>query len=157
MRKSEMDPDPIKQFEKWFNEAQASGIIAPEAMALATATPEGRPSVRMILLKGIRKGGFEFYTNLESRKGRELESNPRASILFWWNPLRWQVRVEGIIEKIDSEEADAYFQTRPRGSQIGAWASPQSRPIPDRLELERRVQAYEGKFSNKVARPPFWG
>jgi pyridoxamine 5'-phosphate oxidase len=158
MRKSDMDRDPFRQFEKWFDEAMSGGEITPEAMALATATPAGIPSVRMVLLKGIHKGGFEFYTNLDSRKGKEINANPHAAVVFWWKNLRRQVRAEGVLERINPEEADEYFRTRPRGSQTGAWASHQSRVISDRAELEELLKDYEKKFSGQeVPRPPYWG
>jgi pyridoxamine 5'-phosphate oxidase len=158
MRKVDLDPNPFRQFEKWFDEARAGGEASPEAMALATTSLAGYPSVRMVLLKGIQKGGFEFYTNLKSRKSGELEENPRAAVVFWWSHLRRQVRAEGLIQRIDSKDADEYFRTRPRDSQIGAWASRQSQQIPDREELERCVQEYENKLAGReVRRPPFWG
>jgi len=158
MRKADLDPNPFRQFEKWFDEARAGGESLPEAMALATASLSGHPSVRMVLLKGIHKEGFEFYTNLISRKSQELEENPRAALVFWWSQLQRQVRAEGIIERIDSKDADEYFRNRSRESQIGAWASRQSQQIPDREELERCVQEYEKKLAGREApRPPFWG
>jgi pyridoxamine 5'-phosphate oxidase len=158
VKKMNLDPNPLRQFEKWFNEALTGGETAPEAMALATASPAGIPSVRMVLLKGVHKAGFEFFTNFDSRKSHELKGNPHAAVVFWWRNLQRQVRAEGSIEKIDSEEADEYFRTRPRGSQIGAWASRQSQVISGRAELEKRVRDYEIKFSDReVPRPPFWG
>ncbi len=158
MRKNDLDSNPLKQFDKWFDEAGASGETMPEAMALATASPAGIPSLRMVLLKGIHKGGFEFFTNFDSRKSLELETNPNAAVVFWWKNLRRQVRVEGAIERIDSEEADEYFRTRSRGSQIGAWASHQSQAISDRAELEKLVKDYEKSFSDReVSRPSYWG
>jgi len=154
----EMDQDPLLEFERWFEKARASGEALPEAMALATASPAGVPSVRMVLFKGINKGGFEFFTNFNSRKGRELEANPFASIVFWWERLRRQVRVEGRVQKVEEEQADQYFRTRPRGSQLGAWASRQSQVIPNRADLENRAQALEVKYRGReVPRPPFWG
>jgi pyridoxamine 5'-phosphate oxidase len=158
MRKADLDPNPFRQFDKWFDEALAGGETLPEAMALATTSLAGHPSVRMVLLKGIHKGGFEFYTNLKSRKSGELEDNPRAAVVFWWIKLRRQVRAEGFIERVDSKDADEYFRTRSRESQIGAWASRQSQQIPDREELERCVQEYENKLAGReVPRPPYWG
>ncbi len=154
----ELDRDPLLEFEKWFKKARLSGEAFPDAMALATASSAGVPSVRMVLFKGINKGGFEFFTNLNSRKGRELEANPLASIAFWWERLQRQVRVEGRVQKVEEEQADQYFATRPRGSQIGAWASRQSQVIPNRADLEARVRALEVKYQgSEVPRPPFWG
>ncbi len=154
----EMDQDPLLEFWRWFEKARASGEALPEAMALATASPAGAPSVRMVLFKGINNGGFEFFTNFDSRKGRELEVNSLASIVFWWERLRRQVRVEGRVQKVEEEQADQYFRTRPRGSQIGAWASRQSQAIPNRADLEARVRALEVEYQGReVPRPPFWG
>lgn len=126
-------------------------------MALATATPDGRPSVRMVLLKGYDRDGFVFYTNLESRKAVELEANPRAAICFHWQPLEIQVRIEGEVRRVTDEEADAYFDSRPRGSRIGAWASVQSRPLASRSELEARVREIDARYSDTpIPRPTFW-
>ncbi|HEX4931356.1 MAG TPA: pyridoxal 5'-phosphate synthase, partial [Gaiellaceae bacterium] len=124
MDENDLDPDPLRQFQLWFEEARAAGIDVPEAMALATATPAGRPSVRMVLLKGADERGFDLYTNYESRKGGELESNPHAALLFHWQQLGRQVRVEGRAERIPKDESEAYFRTRPLGSRLAAWASP---------------------------------
>jgi len=158
MRKREMDKNPILQFEIWYKEARASGHPQPEAMALATASPSGEPSVRMVLLKGIREDGFEFYTNLESRKGREIEANPQAAAVFWWENLHRQIRIEGRVDRVDDERANQYFRTRPRGSQIGAWASRQSSVIANRESLERLAQKYEAMYEGReVPRPPLWG
>jgi pyridoxamine-phosphate oxidase len=138
-------------------EAEKSEPNDPNAMALATADAEGRPSVRMVLLKGVDDGGFVFYTNLESRKGLELRANPHAALLFHWKSLRRQVRIEGRVEQVSDADADAYFASRPRGSRIGAWASLQSRPLASRFELERRVAEYAAKFGlGTIPRPPFW-
>ncbi len=154
----ELDPEPLLEFGKWFEKARESGEPLPEAMALATASPAGVPSVRMVLFKGINKGGFEFFTNFNSRKGRELEANRSASIVFWWERVQRQVRVEGRVQRVEEEQADQYFRTRPRGSQLGAWASRQSQVIPNRADLEDRVQALEVKYrGQEVPRPPFWG
>ena len=158
MQEEELNPDPFRQFGKWFEDARASGEPMPEAMALATVSAEGAPSVRLVLFKGLHREGFEFFTNFDSRKGLELEANPRAAAVFWWERLRRQVRIEGRVEKVEAERADEYFRTRPRGSQIGAWASHQSRVIPDRAHLKLRVQAIEAKYRGReVPRPPFWG
>jgi pyridoxamine 5'-phosphate oxidase len=149
--------DPIGLFEEWMTEARDGEAINPNAMALATADAEGVPSVRMVLLKGADQRGFIFYTNSESQKGRQLEQNPSAALCFYWKSTRKQVRVEGSISIVDDDEADAYFESRPKDSQIGAWASRQSEALKSRFELEREVARYAGKFAlTKVARPPFW-
>src|SRR5687768_11245921 len=137
MEERELDPDPLRQFERWFEDARAAALPVPEAMALATATAEGRPSARMVLLKGADERGFAFHTNYESRKGGELAANPQAALLFHWQPLGRQVRIEGRVERVTAEESGAYFRTRPLGSRLAAWASPQSRPLAGRAELER--------------------
>ena len=149
--------NPFARFDEIYRRALASDIREPTAMALATATPDGRPSVRMVLLKGWDPDGFVFYTNLESRKAVELEANPRAAICFHWQPLEIQVRVEGEVRRVSEEEADGYFNSRPRGSRIGAWASLQSRPLPVRSELETRVQEIDARYSDvEIPRPAFW-
>lgn len=152
-------PDPVAQFAAWFAEAQASQLLEPNAMTLATATPDGYPSARTVLLKGFDNEGFTFFTNYESRKGRELASNPRATLLFTWLDLQRQIRIEGSVEKIEREASLAYFQNRPRSSQIGAWASPQSRVIESRETLENQEKALEIKFSDvpQLPLPPHWG
>jgi pyridoxamine 5'-phosphate oxidase len=138
-------------------EAEASEPNDANAMAVATVDADGQPSVRMVLLKGVDRGGFVFYTNLESRKGTDLAANPRAALLFHWKSLRRQVRVEGPVEPVTPAEADAYFASRPRGSRIGAWASRQSRPLASRFELEKRAAEYAAKFGlGEVPRPEFW-
>jgi pyridoxamine 5'-phosphate oxidase len=155
-----LDADPDVQFERWFAEARAAGIHEPEAMALATATPDGTPSARMVLLKGHDERGFAFYTNRESRKGGELLVNPRAALLFHWAPpLHRQVRVEGRVERMSDEDSLTYFATRPRVSRLGAWASPQSRPLGSREELERLVADVERRFAaeEELPLPPHWG
>ena len=150
-------PDPLAQFALWYREAQQSTVALPHAMALATADAQGRPSARMVLLKECDQRGFVFYTNSNSHKGRDLSQNPRAALVFHWEPLRKQVRVEGAVERVSSEEADAYFATRPRGSQLGAWASPQSESIPDRTALERETDQLEAHYAERdVPRPPHW-
>ena len=152
------DRDPVELFGEWFKAAEDSGIFLPESMALATASSEGVPSVRMILLKAVDERGFVFYTNYESRKGSELESNPRAALCFHWAVLERQVRVEGRVERVSGEESKAYFDTRPRGSRIGAWASRQSEPLPSREELEERVRRYDREHAGEdVPLPSFWG
>lgn len=157
MDEHDLDPDPLRQFENWFEEARASGVDVPEATALATSTADGRPSARMVLLKGADERGFAFYTNEQSRKGGELEANPHAALLFHWQPLGRQVRVEGPVERVPGEEADAYFATRPHGSRRAAWASPQSRPLAGRAELERLYADAAERFGDDVPRPPHWG
>jgi pyridoxamine 5'-phosphate oxidase len=148
---------PIDQFRDWLAEAERSEPNDPTAMTLATADSEGRPSARMVLLKEADERGFVFYTNLESRKGEQLIDNPRAALLFHWKSLRRQVRVEGTVEPVSEAEADAYFATRPRGSQIGAWASAQSRPLPSRFALETAVAKFTAKFGiGTVPRPQHW-
>jgi pyridoxamine 5'-phosphate oxidase len=150
-------PDPFEQFRVWFAEAEKSEPNDPNAMTVATATPDGVPSARMLLLKGWDERGFVFYTNLESRKGEELTANPRVALLFHWKSLRRQVRIEGPAEAVSEAEADAYYASRARLSRIGAWASQQSRPMPGRGALLKRVAKYEATyFGDKVPRPPFW-
>jgi len=149
--------DPIAQFKAWLAEARESEPNDPEAMVLATATPTGAPSARMVLLKDVDQRGFTFYTNLDSRKGTELRANPVAALTFHWKSLRRQVRIEGKVEGVDATEADAYFATRARLSQIGAWASKQSHPLEGRFELEKRVARYTAKFHvGAVPRPDNW-
>lgn len=150
--------DPFRQFERWFQEAEAAKLNEPNAMVLATATPDGLPSSRVVLLKGLDGRGFTFFTNYESRKGRELAANPRASLTFPWVSMERQVTVEGRVVKISREESDAYFHSRPHGSQLGAWASPQSTIISDRKVLEDALKACEKKYAGQtVPLPPGWG
>jgi pyridoxamine 5'-phosphate oxidase len=149
--------DPYALFRTWFAEAEKAEPEDPNAMALATADAQGVPSVRMVLLKGVDQRGFVFYTNLESRKGEQLLANPNAAFVMHWKSLRRQVRVEGAVEKVSDAEADEYFHSRPRGSQIGAWASRQSRPLTGRWELERRVAEYTARFAiGTIPRPEYW-
>lgn len=149
--------DPIARFTAWLGEAVKTGVPEPTAMAVATADADGAPHVRMLLLKGVDERGFVFYTNLGSPKAAELAANPRATLCFYWNPLKRQVRVSGRVERVSDAEADTYFATRPRLSQIGAWASPQSQPMTDRLELERNCAAVALRFGiGTVPRPPGW-
>ena len=153
-----MDPDPIKQFARWFQDAEQAGIALPNAMTLATASREGKPSARLVLLKEVDGRGFVFFTNEESRKGRELQENPRAALVFGWLPLSRQVRVEGRMERVTPAESDRYFASRPRGHQLGAHASDQSRVIGDRAFLEARLQEATRRFEGRdVPRPPHWG
>jgi pyridoxamine 5'-phosphate oxidase len=149
---------PLELVREWFGEAVSAGLPEPSAMALATATPDGVPSVRFLLLKGIDDDGVQFFTNYESRKGRELAQNPRAALAMFWQPLQRQVRMEGAVTPLDEAESDAYFASRARGSRIGAWASLQSRAIPDRAWLESRVAETEARFpDDDVPRPSYWG
>jgi len=150
--------DPIAFFDIWLKEAENSGIILPESMVLSTCTAEGRPSSRVVLLKEVDQKGFVFFTNYGSRKADELESNPHAALLFHWNILQRQVRIEGVIEPISHKESETYFHSRGRGSQIGAWASQQSQPLDVRETLVKRVKYFEDKFKGKeVPLPEFWG
>lgn len=150
-------PDPIALFQEWLAEAGEKEPNDPTAMTLATVDPSGAPSARMVLLKDADERGFVFYTNVESRKGLDLAANPRAALVFHWKSTRRQVRVDGVAEPVGDAEADAYFATRPRGSQIGAWASDQSRPLDGRFELEKRVARFAAKFGvGAVPRPPYW-
>ncbi len=152
-----VDPDPLVQFGRWFDEA-ASVLPSPEAMAVATAGPDGRPSVRMVLLKSWAEDGFVFHTNYASRKGGELAVNPVAALLFHWEPLGRQVRIEGTAQRSGDEESDAYFATRPLGGQIGAWASRQSAVIDGRRRLDDRVAELTAEYAGRaVPRPPWWG
>jgi pyridoxamine 5'-phosphate oxidase len=150
--------NPIALFERWYAEADPAATPQPEAITLATATRDGRPSARVVLLKRVDARGFTFFTNYESRKGRELEENPRAALVWLHAPHERQVRVAGAAVRLSAEESDAYFATRPRGSQLGAWASQQSRPIADRGELEARWAELEERWAGApVPRPPYWG
>ncbi|ABF52375.1 Pyridoxamine 5'-phosphate oxidase [Sphingopyxis alaskensis RB2256] len=152
-----MSDDPLALFDSWFAEARASEPNDSNAMALATATPDGRPSLRMVLLKGHGPDGFVFYTNLDSRKGGELAANPHVALLFHWKSLRRQIRIEGSVAPVDNATADAYFATRSRDSQIGAWASDQSRPLDSRATFEARFAEMQARFAGQdVPRPPRW-
>jgi pyridoxamine 5'-phosphate oxidase len=158
LREEDLDPDPFKQFRAWLDQALAAKLPQPLGMALATTTPDGRPSVRMVLLRGLSDRGFCFFTNYDSRKADELAANPRAALVFYWAELDRQIRIEGSVERVSEEESDAYFQTRARGSQLGAWASPQSQVIPSRDILDRRLQELTAEYSDAaVPRPPNWG
>jgi pyridoxamine 5'-phosphate oxidase len=150
--------DPVEQFGRWFAEAGEAGERLPETVVLATATADGVPSARAVLLKGVDERGFVVFTNHESRKARELDANPRAALVFLWPSLGRQVRVEGTVERTGRDEVERYFATRPRGSQLGAWASPQSSVIPDRETLDAFVAAAEERFGDAdIPAPPFWG
>lgn len=151
-------PDPFERFRAWYDEALAAVGSLPRAMSLSTVGTDGCPASRMVLLSSFDRRGFVFHTNYESRKGSELSAEPRAALLFWWGPLNRQVRIEGMAGRTTSPESDAYFAERPRGSQLGAWASEQSRPLPDRETLERRVRDFATRFGDgPVPRPPHWG
>src|SRR2546421_12616135 len=157
LRREDLSPDPFEQFGRWFEDARATGMRVPEAMALATGAADGQPSARMVLLKGFGDRGFDFYTGYESRKGHELAENPKAALLFHWDALGRQVRIEGDVERLRPEESDAYFRSRPRGSQLGAAASRQSEPIESRTELERRYAELDAAHPEDVPRPESWG
>jgi pyridoxamine 5'-phosphate oxidase len=158
LHETDMNPDPIVQFNAWFEETLAAGLHEPNAMIVATAAANGRPSARTVLLKGYDERGFVFYTNYEGRKARELDANPACALLFYWGELERQVRIEGCASRISNEESDAYFASRQRGSRLGAWASEQSRPVEDRSVLEERVRDLEAEYEGRgVPRPPFWG
>jgi pyridoxamine 5'-phosphate oxidase len=150
--------DPIDQFREWFDAARDAGVPFPETMTLATASADGAPSARMVLLKGVGEEGFVFFTGYESRKGGELAENPRAALVFYWQPLGRQVRVEGAVERVPAAESDEYFASRPRGSQLAAWASDQSKPLASRESLEQRYAELEAEHGARdVPRPDRWG
>ncbi|QIN79866.1 pyridoxamine 5'-phosphate oxidase [Rubrobacter marinus] len=158
LREGDLAPDPMEQFRRWFDDALAASLHEPNAMTVATATPDGRPSARVVLLKGFDERGFVFYTNYEGRKGRELEANPSCALVFYWGELERQVRVEGRASRVPGEESDAYYESRPLGSRLGAWASAQSREVGERATLEERLRELEGEYEGReVTRPPFWG
>jgi len=156
----DVDRDPLRQFARWFEEAVAARVPEPNAMTLATVGADGRPAARIVLLKELDARGLCFYTNYESRKGRELSADPRAALVFFWVELERQVRVEGVTERVDAAMADAYFALRPRLSRLGAWASPQSEPIASRAALDERFAQVAARFSDEqaaVPRPSHWG
>ena len=155
--RDDLSDDPITLFHTWLADADAAGVPLPNAMAVATADAQARPSVRHVLLRGADERGFVFYTNYESRKGRQLTENPWAGLVFLWKELDRQVHVRGPVERVDPVESDAYFATRPRDAQLGAWASHQSEPLADREELEVRLAATAQRFPDDVTRPPNWG
>lgn len=153
-----MAPDPIEEFQRVFERAQDDAPGDPTAFCLATATREGAPAARVLLLKGVDADGFVFFTNYESRKGRELAENPRAAMCFYWHWIHQQVRIEGRVERLDERSSDEYFHSRPRGSQIGAWASLQSQPLPSRVRLLRRYLEAQARWATgTIPRPPHWG
>ena len=158
LHESEAHSNPVEQFRKWFDEALAANLHEPNAMVLATATSGGRPSARVVLLKGYDERGFVFYTNYEGRKGRELDENPHCSLVFYWGELERQVRIAGRASRLSEVDSDAYYASRPRGSQLGAWVSEQSRPIESRNVLEERMRELEEEYEGRgIPRPPFWG
>jgi pyridoxamine 5'-phosphate oxidase len=153
-----VDRNPISQFRRWFDDAKATSLSLPESMTLCTATPDGTPTGRLVLLKGVDDDGFVFYTNYRSAKARDLDSNPKAALVFYWSQLDRQVRIEGSVERTSREESEAYFKTRPRESQIGAWASPQSEVISSREALEQLAAELEDQFRDReVECPEHWG
>jgi pyridoxamine 5'-phosphate oxidase len=154
---ADVNPDPVRQFQTWFAQALDAKLPEPNAMTLATVDGQGRPSARIVLIKGVDERGFVFFTNYESRKGRELAVNPAASLLFHWIELERQVRIEGRVEKTSDEESDAYYASRPLGSRIGAWASDQSEPLESREALEAREREMIAKYGDQPPRPPHWG
>ncbi len=160
---ADLDPDPYRQFGRWFDDMTSAdeleaNVLEPNAAVLATADATGRPSARHVLVKGVDRGGFVFFTNYRSRKAVELEANPFASLVFAWSPLSRQVIVEGPTERVSAEDSDAYFAARPRASQLGAWASPQSAVLDGRADLDERYASVEAQYSGReVPRPPFWG
>jgi len=153
-----VSPDPVVEFDRWFTQAREAKVPEPNAMTLATATREGAPSARIVLLKGYDERGFVFFTDYRSRKGTELEQNPQASLVFFWPELERQVRIIGTVERTSAQESEAYFRTRPRGSRLGAWVSHQSRVIPSRAQLENGLRQVKARFpTDDVPLPPYWG
>ncbi len=154
---TDVSPDPIEQFQRWWQEVLQAELSEPNGMTLATATPDGKPSARIVLLKGFDQRGFVFFTNYLSRKGQHLTINPYAALVFWWEPLERQVRIEGTIQPVEAAESDQYFYSRPRNSQLGAWSSLQSQPIPSRSELEQNLERIQQHYPDQIPRPPHWG
>jgi pyridoxamine 5'-phosphate oxidase len=158
LREDAVDPDPVVQFRRWYAEAEAADVVQPDAMVVATATPDGGPNARVVLLRGIDDDGFRFFTNLGSTKGHELAADPRAACLFHWREQQRQVRARGRVSPVDDADADAYWFARPRASRISAWASEQSAPVPSREALDAHGDATAARFgAGEVPRPPFWG
>jgi pyridoxamine 5'-phosphate oxidase len=158
LSEADAEPNPFKQFQIWFDQALAAQLPEPNAMTLATATPDGKPSARMVLLKNFDQRSFVFYTNYKSHKGQELADNPQAALVFWWAELERQVRIEGRVEKVSDHESDEYFHSRPLNSRLGAWVSEQSQVIKSREVLELRLQELKTEYENQdVPRPPHWG
>lgn len=154
---ADVDRDPIRQFERWFADALNANLPLPNAMTLATVGADGAPSARVVLLKGIERGGFTFYTNYASRKARELAARAGACLVFMWSPLERQVRIDGSVERVSPEESDAYFTSRPLGARLSAWASPQSETVASRAFLEAAMAAARGRYGDSPPRPPHWG
>jgi pyridoxamine 5'-phosphate oxidase len=158
LRAADVDPDPFVQFQRWYDDAVAQQVLDPDAMVVATATPQGVPSARAVLLRGFDARGFAFYTSFESRKGRELGANPHAAVLFHWRELHRQVRATGAVDRVSRDDAERYWFNRPRASRISAWASAQSEPIASRAELDACAREVEQRFGDEdVPLPPFWG
>ena len=157
LREAEVAANPIDQFTQWLTQAMEANMHEPYAMTLATVDADNRPSARVVLLRGVDTRGFVFFTNYESRKGQALAAYPLAALLFYWPELERQVRIEGVVHQIDAQESDAYFHSRPLGSRLGAWASPQSQTIASREELERRLAEASACYGEQPPRPPFWG
>ena len=158
LQEADANPDPVQMFGEWLQVAVESGLREPNGMTLATSTPTGRPSARVVLLKSYDSQGFVFYTNYESRKGHELADNPHAALVFWWGELERQVRIEGLVSKVSAEESDAYYASRPLGARLGAWVSAQSSVIGGRSVLENRLAEVTARFAEQAPqRPPFWG
>lgn len=158
LNEDDVQSDPLKQFEQWLNEAVESNVNEPTAMTLATSTFEGKPSARVVLLKGVSPEGFSFFTNYDSKKGKQILQNPYGALVFFWPELERQVRIEGKVAKLTDKQSDEYFKTRPEGSKIGAWASPQSQVIPNRKYLENLKSDFHEEFSKRtIKRPPNWG
>lgn len=158
LNEDDVQSDPLKQFEQWLNEAVESNVNEPTAMTLATSTFEGKPSARVVLLKGVSPEGFSFFTNYDSKKGKQILQNPYGALVFFWPELERQVRIEGKVAKLTDKQSDEYFKTRPEGSKIGAWASPQSQVIPNRKYIENLKSDFHEEFSKRtIKRPPNWG
>jgi pyridoxamine 5'-phosphate oxidase len=159
LAESDLAPDPISMFRRWLDDAVGAGLGEPNAMVVSTVSPDGLPAARMVLLKGVQEQGFVFYTNYDSRKGHELAANPACALLLPWHDLERQVRIEGVASRLSTELNQAYFSSRPRGSQLGAWSSPQSRPVSSREELDEQYDAVRARFADteSIEVPPYWG
>lgn len=158
LTEAETNADPIQQFKTWFEQAVSAEILEPNAMTLATTTSDGKPSARIVLLKGVDERGFAFYTNYNSLKGQQLSQNPHAALVFWWAELERQVRIEGRVEKLSAQESENYYHSRPRNSQLGAWVSNQSQVIDSRAVLDRQLEELQQKYTHReIPRPPHWG
>jgi pyridoxamine 5'-phosphate oxidase len=157
LSEAQADADPLRQFERWFEDALRAKLPLPNAMTLATVTPEGAPSARIVLLKGVEQGAFLFYTNYLSRKGQELARRASACLLFLWSDLERQVRVDGVVEKVTAPESESYYATRPLGARLSAWASAQSAPVPSRETLEKALAEARARHGDQPPRPPHWG